>query len=175
MPNAWKKLGSSHHLTCSTVVNYTWSNMYWILILFHHFQQNQSVELSMYDLQMEALDSKYLKIYFLIWGNNVGLLNGHFTVHHKDCPFYDCGSSIYQGPLVPRKKISIKTSLSPCRNHSGIEVRSHTKHLGSYYIRWQWHNTGRTLPQLIKILNCLRFHIFHFQIIFFVMNRPLRQ
>ena len=44
------------------------------------------MELSMYDPQMEALDSNLWKYIFEFGAPTyIGLLKGHSTAHHKDC------------------------------------------------------------------------------------------
>ena len=122
----------------NTVVNYIQRNMYRIVILFLIFDTAASGNIShldggiqhrhnidLYETKLQAVGFNHLKIVFRV-KKEIEHLNGHFSVHHKDCPSSNCGSTKMKTPLSQGQMITIQlASLTPCKSYPvGFETRA---------------------------------------------------
>ena len=105
------------------------SNMYLYnilaLFLLDNIQYTVSDDkIDLYDMNIQKVEgTSNLEISFRINGS-IEVLNGHFSVVHKDCPAWSCGSTTV-GIKGQGQKISIDLpTLSPCKSYSGIALNA---------------------------------------------------
>ena len=103
------------------------SKMYKVLFLFllSNIQYTVSEsKIDLYDVNIQQVEgTNHLEISFRVNGS-IEDLNGHFSVVHKDCPAWSCGSETV-GIKGEGQKVTIELlTLSPCKSYSGIAVNA---------------------------------------------------
>ena len=80
--------------------------------------------IDLYDMNIQQVEgTNHLEISFRVNGS-IEDLNGHFSVVHKDCPAWSCGSTTV-GIKGEGQKVTIELlTLSPCKSYSGIAVNA---------------------------------------------------
>ena len=80
--------------------------------------------IDLYDMNIQQVEgTNHLEISFRVNGS-IEDLNGHFSVVHKDCPAWSCGSETV-GIKGEGQKVTIELlTLSPCKSYSGIVVNA---------------------------------------------------
>ena len=89
------------------------------------------------ETKLQAVGYNHLKIVFRV-RKEIEHLNGHFSVHHKDCPSSNCGSTTMATPLSQGQMITIQlASLSPCKSYPvGFEIRADMNNGGVRSIKY---------------------------------------